>query len=171
MSDIESILDKKKTDDKTSSAIQVALMYDYLEARGGEIIQADSVLAARVALHNQTLTPLVLEDCKTDARRVGPAVLHTGIFPGGSYNNDTACVAGRITAIRNTVVPPSIYSEYAREFLSFIPPSEGRPLMASDVIDRQDGKLQQVRSEKENLLLSKLSLLSKHFKRNNLIRK
>lgn len=64
------------------------------------------------------------------------------------YNNDVATVQGRVMSQRYNIVPPGRYNEYLFEFLESIPLGEGVPWSIADVMEKQDGTLKKVRSEK-----------------------
>jgi len=73
----------------------------------------------------QTLKPLITEDGKPSVRQITPPILPTGMAPVRSYNNDTECIRGRITLVRNPNQPvPPFYERCANEFIELLIPSE-----------------------------------------------
>jgi hypothetical protein len=103
----------------------------------------------------QTLGPLVTEDGTPSMRQVGPAYLEDGYAPARSYNNDNACVNGRIVSIANTVrsYPPFMLQCF-QEFVRKVVPDEivgiGAPVSADEVEaqqlkPRQKAKIEQNR--------------------------
>ena len=42
------------------------------------------------------------------------------VAPVRSHMNDVACIAGRLDNVKNTVVPPPIYEQYAEEFVAIV---------------------------------------------------
>nr|WPR18220.1 MAG: RNA-dependent RNA polymerase [Crogonang virus 45] len=71
----------------------------------------------------QTLRPLVMEDGKVVGRSLFKPILDSGFIPRKSYNNDVACIEGRIERPRNLVktVPP-FYHKCREEFMRFLIP-------------------------------------------------
>lgn len=73
----------------------------------------------------QTLSPLILEDAKPTARIIGYPMMQGNVAPGKSFNNDTACVKGRITGIRNPDKPvPPFYNQARSAFLKMLIPDD-----------------------------------------------
>jgi len=100
----------------------------------------------------QTLYPLVTEDGKPSVRVVGPAYTNLGFGPMKSYNNDNACVQGRIINIKNKdlKVPP-FYHQCMTEFLNFLIPVDkvhtGVPYEEKHVEDLQNRPTQRAQNE------------------------
>nr|APG76165.1 hypothetical protein 1 [Beihai noda-like virus 6] len=71
----------------------------------------------------QTLSPLITEDGKVVGRQLFKPIFDSGFIARKSFNNDTACIEGRITQPRNTVkhVPP-FYNKCRDEFLEHLIP-------------------------------------------------
>jgi hypothetical protein len=71
----------------------------------------------------QTLSPLVMEDGKPCARTITRPILPTGRVPARSFNNDNACIQGRVLNVRNPNAPiPPFYRQCREEFLEFFIP-------------------------------------------------
>jgi len=76
--------------------------------------------------HYQTLAPLITEDGKSCGRVLfDPYVRDGNVLPVRSFNNDTACITGRIEQVRSNItrVPP-FYRQCMNEFLEFLVPND-----------------------------------------------
>jgi len=73
----------------------------------------------------QALGPLVTEEGKPSGREIGKNFTDGGgVAPARSYNNDVACVQGRIEDVKNQVVKvPPFYLECREEFVEHLIPS------------------------------------------------
>ncbi len=65
----------------------------------------------------QSLGPLATEDGRTSMRSIGTAYTR-GFAPVLSYNNDEACVLGRLTNVRNTMPCPTFAEGMMEEFVT-----------------------------------------------------
>jgi len=94
---------------------------------------------------------LVTEDGKKLGRAVAPSIVdNPGVVPSESYNNDLACVIGRIECPYNSVVPPANYITYAMEFAQFLIPTPGigSPWTVEQVLAVQERPAQRGRNER-----------------------
>nr|ADI48250.1 putative RdRp [Bat guano associated nodavirus GF-4n] len=147
ISDIERMLLKHGFEDPH---IKAAILYDCI-SQVRIPTTAPIVTACGMASHYQTLKPLIMETGKLYARSVGPPIAPEAVFPVVSYNNDVACIEGRVEKVRNNTIPSGIYNQFAREFLEqMIPEDEvgkGVAWTVAQVIEKQSKPLQRVRSE------------------------
>jgi len=150
MSDVERYLITEKIE---KPAIKAALLFAVL-TKGVLIPPSVPVTGVAtlpvVADHVQTTKPLITEDGEDFARSILPPLAIGGaIVHSESYNNDQACVYGRVTSQENTAVPPARYVTYAREYAEFVVPvpGVGRPVDVEAVVDAQNKPQQRVRSE------------------------
>lgn len=73
----------------------------------------------------QACSGLVTEDGKPSMRRIGNKFLDDGFAPARSYNNDLACVQGRLEDPKNRVLRyPPFYYECRDEFIRFLIPED-----------------------------------------------
>jgi len=100
----------------------------------------------------QTLGPLITEDGSPAMRQVMKPYLHNAYVAARSYNNDVACIDGRIKAVQNTVksYPPFMMNCF-QEFVRFVVPDnkvgEGSPLSTEEVEERQTRPTQRAKAE------------------------
>jgi hypothetical protein len=83
----------------------------------------------------------VLEDGKEIGRCVHPSLVdHPGVVPRESYNNDLACIVGRIERVYNDKTPPPIYNRWAADFIRHLVPKPGigTPWSIDQVIKAQN---------------------------------
>lgn len=103
---------------------------------------------AATAPHYQTLSPLVTEEGNDIGVQVWkPVITGCGIFPKSSYNNDAACIKGRIDDVANKTDPPPIYHKWMKEFIQAFPMAELNPTSIDYVIEQQNKPLQKIRCE------------------------
>jgi len=94
---------------------------------------------------------------KTYANAYSRCILSTeSVFPAECYDNDLACIEGRIINVKNSVVPPNKYIGYASEFLDrlVVVTGMGVPHDVQDVIDMQDLPNQRLRNQQEFWMLA-----------------
>jgi hypothetical protein len=73
----------------------------------------------------QTTYPLITEDAKPSCRRITAPILDEGVHPGKSFNNDNACINGRIKSVKNEVTKyPPFYYTCLSEFVNMLIPDE-----------------------------------------------
>lgn len=71
----------------------------------------------------QTLSPLVTEDGKPSGWQLSNPMYPVGFIPKRSYNNDNACIQGRIRNVKNPDKPvPPFYNKCREEFLAHVIP-------------------------------------------------
>nr|UTQ50943.1 MAG: polyprotein [Leveillula taurica associated noda-like virus 1] len=153
MGAVERVLSKYAPSDPRIPADASALN-TYLSVKGGS---NDMVLhkfvAGQPGTTYQTLSPLVTEEGKGFSRCITePLTVDPPGVPVESFNNDTATIAGRITKVRNEVIPHTRYNMYMAEFLQLlIPPylvGRGAPITLEEVASRQTDPRQRERYEK-----------------------
>nr|WPV63034.1 MAG: RNA-dependent RNA polymerase [Wenzhou bat nodavirus 3] len=103
--------------------------------------------------HYQTVTALVCEDGSEYAREVAPPLCDPGaVVPVRSLNNDVQTVHGRVEKVQNSKTPPTMYHQYAREFVDHVVGDiRCAPLSYDDVIELQDRPAQRQRSEQARM--------------------
>jgi len=115
-------------------SITAALLYDVLTVVKGEL--QPGMLQTRGG--KQPLRPtgyqltgpprdgyFVTEDGKDIGRAVGVSITDDpAVTPKESFNNDLACIVGRIERVYNQVVPPAVYCRYAAEFARLVVPDD-----------------------------------------------
>lgn len=75
----------------------------------------------------QAVGPLVSEDGKPSMRALWPGLSKSAFSPAKSFNNDYACLQGRVFDVKNNKPDlPPIYYAYVREFIDFIVPLKAR---------------------------------------------
>lgn len=79
----------------------------------------------------QTCGPLVFEDGKPSMRAIWPGYCGNTFSPAKSYNNDAACIAGRITEPKNKEprLPPMYFTFY-QEFIKNLVPDTSTGTLA-----------------------------------------
>jgi hypothetical protein len=86
--------------------------------------------------------PLVLEEPIASMRSVGKAYVSSSFAPANGYNSDAQCVAGRITAVRNSITHyPQDFWNWMDEFVAMTVPDAitgcGVPLDQSEIEELQ----------------------------------
>jgi len=115
MSDIERIF---RTEDIENYVSASAIFYDVWQDLD---IPVGSVATARGDEHSyQSIGPLCFEDGKVVVRSLSDNFFMSGYAPTRSYNNDEACIYGRITSVRNTASCPVECLNFTNELISFI---------------------------------------------------
>lgn len=106
-------------------------------------------LAVPQPVNYQTTLPLVTEEGRATGRVILPPVIEgLALVPAQSYNNDTACIQGRLTAVRNTVVPGREYKTYAAEWKDMLCPiGKGAPVTLEEVVEAQLKPSQKARNK------------------------
>lgn len=91
------------------------------------------------------------DDGKELGRQVAPPLAkNPAVVPQLSRNNDTQCIKGRITEVRNTVEPPRKYYQYAAEFAETLvggADGKGCPWSVDQVDQVQNRPTQKARTE------------------------
>jgi len=110
----------------------------------------------------QTLSPLIHEVGKESCVMItSPLVSQPAVFPMKSYNNDVACIQGRVDRVKNTIWPAPIFENYASEFIEKLIPEEvmntGCPLSLNDVVKIQDKPMQRARILRDQVNMSVLA--------------
>jgi hypothetical protein len=101
VSDVERIL---RANDEKDPVYGAPLLYKLIMS--GEKFSTDSINSIGVGqpdMGYQTLYPLVHEDGKTSHREILPPIFIGATSPLRSYNNDYACVNGRVKNVENKV--------------------------------------------------------------------
>lgn len=153
ISDVERYLSQHKS---ASPSIDAALLFSATKDADPTVSTTVQVVGTSFrenekANHYQTMAPLVTEDGKEYARKVSPPAVIEGeaCCPVESFNNDNACVKGRILDVRNDKEPSSRFHKYADEFVhALIPePNLGIPVSNAEVWEEQSRPSQRTRSE------------------------
>ena len=152
ISDVERYLSSSGID---SPSINAALLFEILNKGAGferDVPVTGVAHVVRNADHYQAVGPLVTEDGREYARVVSPPLVLPGTgaaAPCNSYNNDVACIKGRVNDVRNTKTPPGIFNKWADEFVKLIVPVAGigTPVTLDEVMDNQNRPTQIARSE------------------------
>lgn len=110
--------------------------------------------AARTEYHYQAVPKggLITEDGKEIGRLLcQPLVAHPDVIPNRSYNNDLACISGRVISQLNNTTPPMRYLHWVDQFVKelIVNPHAGFPLTADEIIEIQNRPTQRARSNKE----------------------
>lgn len=153
ISDVERILMNAKIED---APIRAPVLFELLVDERLTGVPCTTELRC-VNKDFQALGPLVHEDGKPVGRQVAPSLLtNSGLFPVRSYNNDVACIEGRVVKMRNDAVPPSAYNGYVDEFLELVVPRPmiGVPKSIAEVVEIQDRPSQRNRSEQAQATVS-----------------
>jgi len=104
----------------------------------------------------QALGPLITEDGKPSLRKIGPQYHPDGYAAAKSYNNDHACINGRLNNIKNKITnyPPFMLKCLA-EFAKFIVPDDcvgtGVPISVEEVESHQTRPTQKAKAEQARL--------------------
>lgn len=144
---------------KDNCAIKATLLYEVLKL-GTVIVENQVVGGGKMKIRPVSYQTtglesdgyLVTEDGKESGRVVAPPLVSEGdVVPVESYNNDMACVIGRLETMRNDKNPGKEFITYSREFLERVIPkaSSGAPLSASQVYEAQSRPAQKQRADKE----------------------
>lgn len=73
--------------------------------------------------HYQTMFPLVTEDGADTMRIVGPVLCNGAVAASRSFNNDNACIKGRVRDVANPIKTyPPVYWQWLDEFVRFLVP-------------------------------------------------
>lgn len=107
----------------------------------------------------QSLKPLLNEDGRESCLVItSPLVTQPAVFPCRSYNNDVACIMGRVEKVKNTTWPDKELEIYADEFVKKLvcegDYGKGNPLSLSDVAKIQDRPMQQARIKRDQVNMS-----------------
>lgn len=135
LSDVERIL--KNEPERDNALKDAAIMFKYFCTLGG----LNPTLVSQGSLDNyQTLYPLITEDGKPTARRIAKPMLDEAVAPVNSYNNDVACVEGRLKRVKNQVTTyPAFYYKVMQEFVNLLVPNPGVLVPMSS--DQMEAKL------------------------------
>lgn len=102
------------------------------------------------AVGYQSAAPLLTESAKLTGRIMLPEIVTgQGHAPGSSYNNDRACITGRIDNVRNNVTPAAKYTRYAMEYAELMvgdQAAKGVPYYADEVFELQSKPRQRQRA-------------------------
>lgn len=125
MGNIERILNQYKVTDTT---LKAALLHTYIANQPKIHKKVDTMglaPAKQQFQHYQTLTPYVFDDGADNIRPVGPAIATGATAPFRSYNNDYACLKGRLEDVKNpiTTYPPFVF-QCLSEFVRFVIPDD-----------------------------------------------
>lgn len=118
---VERVFNHAKVENALDSA---ALFYDAYKRAPKMFGQAPIIVTECVDQHTyQTLAPFVTEDGVSSMRAIWPGYCGNAFSPAKSFNNDRACIDGRIDEPRNKEpkVPP-IYFTFYDEFSRFLVP-------------------------------------------------
>lgn len=133
------------------------------------VIQTATSFVPQVAEHFQSIAPLVTEDGKMYARIVSPPIVTADAeVPVESYNNDVACIEGRIKMVENKVEPPARYNLYAQEYVAWVlgdTMGKGCPISYDAVLEHQNTAIQLARAERERFFLGSSSFDVKAFQK------
>jgi len=118
---VERVFNHAKVPSPLDSA---ALFYDAYKRAPQMFGKAPTIVTPCVDQHTyQAVGPLVTEDGKTSMRSIWPGYCGNTFSPAKSYNNDKACLAGRIDEPRNKEPKlPPIYYTFFDEFSKFLVP-------------------------------------------------
>jgi len=89
----------------------------------------------------QALGPLTLEQGREVHRVLTPPLLDGGVCPKSSYNNDTACIADRITRVKNRVTgyPPFVWI-CMQNFIELLIPDDRKHSLSPDDYETQSAR-------------------------------
>lgn len=150
MGNVERILNSYKLEDTT---LKAALLHSYIAAipRNHDKITTMG-LSPPEFKHYQTLHPLVLEDGADNMRQIGPELAVGATVPSRSYNNDNACLTGRLENVRNPVkmYPPFVY-QCLSEFVHHLLPDDVAHTLVPYDFDQQWEQFQRP-SQRANVL-------------------
>lgn len=121
ISDIERIL---RSNDEPNPAYAASVLF-YLIKSNNKLLNVMNNFTSQAISPDmyQTTIPLVTEDAKPSCRTIAPPILDEGFHPGRSYNNDHACIDGRIKQVKNkTTKYPPFYWVCLNEFIDFFIP-------------------------------------------------
>lgn len=157
ISTIERMLSSEKIDKPgILGAILFKLLQDDVDITPGDVTLSTGFVPS-VAVHYQAIGPLVTEDGNLYARIVAPPIVtEDAEVPVESFNNDVACIEGRITMVENNVVPPPIYDQYATEYVKWLigdAAGTGCPVSYDYVQEKQNTAVQRARAERERMWL------------------
>jgi hypothetical protein len=141
ISDVERLL---RAAGDESAAINAPLLFNMF----GLKLEKNVVRTTKVPTHYLPLGTSATEDGKDSGTQVtGPLVTQPALFASRGYNADEATINGRVNKVRNPIVPPRSYKEYATEFVSLVvgKPGVGSPLSAIEVHKRQATAQQKAR--------------------------
>lgn len=126
---VERVFNHAKISSPLDSA---ALYYDAYKRSPTMFGEAPLIITPCVDQHTyQAVGPLVTEDGKSSMRAIWPGYCRNTFSPAKSFNNDTACIAGRIDEPRNKEprLPP-IYFTFFDEFCRFLVPESSVETLA-----------------------------------------
>jgi len=130
---------------KVDNGVEAASLYFDAYKRCPELFdKLPPLITGCVDQHTyQAVTPLVTEDGKSSMRALWPGYVNNTYSPAKSYNNDKACIAGRIDEPRNKEKKlPPIYYKFMTEFLEFLVPHDVQstltPLNFDEMYDKFD---------------------------------
>lgn len=116
---IERVFNHAKVDSPLECA---ALFFDAYRRCPAIFGERPPIITSCIDKHTyQAVGPLVTEDGKPSMRAVWPGYCDNTYSPAKSFNNDNACIAGRIIEPRNKHAPlPPMYFVYFREFVEHL---------------------------------------------------
>jgi len=126
---VERVFNHAKVPNPLDSA---ALFYDAYKRAPNIFGEAPVIITPCVDNHTyQAVGPFVTEDGRPSMRALWPGYCGNTFSPAKSFNNDKACIAGRIDEPRNKEpkVPPAYYV-YFKEFTEFLVPSTSAGTLA-----------------------------------------
>jgi len=138
LSDVERYFNTYKVDNTLHAA---SLFYHIFKTAPQVFSERPSMITPCVELDTHTyqcVNGLVSEDGKPTMRAIWPGYTDSAFSPASSYNNDAACVKGRIIDVKNKRpnIPPSYYT-YLSEFVERVVPVNKRhtlsPLSYEDI--------------------------------------
>jgi len=109
-----------------------ALFFDAYKRAPQMFGKAPNIITPCVDQHTyQAVGPFVTEDGKTSMRAIWPGYCCNTFSPAKSFNNDKACIAGRIDEPRNKEPKlPPIYYTFFGEFSKFLVPDSSVETLA-----------------------------------------
>lgn len=126
---VERVFNHAKVPNPLDSA---ALFYDAYKRAPQLFGEAPVIITPCVDHHTyQAVGPFVTEDGRPSMRAIWPGYCGNTFSPAKSFNNDKACIAGRIDEPRNKEpkVPPAYYM-YFQEFVEMLVPSTSAGTLA-----------------------------------------
>nr|APG76528.1 hypothetical protein 1 [Hubei noda-like virus 7] len=133
-----------------TSKIEASLLYEILQQSGLSIDYRPNIIASGALITNyrpMASRPLEAEK-SVGAAVTSPLTAEPALFASRCYDSDTVAVAGRVTKVANTVVPPPVYKSWADEFVKLLVPKFGcgTPYDLDTVIQKQDRPTQRDRT-------------------------
>jgi hypothetical protein len=146
--DVEKYMMQGEKQDKDLSK-RAALLFESL----GEMFPESRVFAPPAPSYQVVHpdAPLFDNGVTTVVSGMPQLVANPAVAPVESYTNDLACVQLRVKEPCNPTIPPSIYEQFAKEFVGLMVGrfnSTGVPKCWDEVREQQDGPLQRQRAER-----------------------